>query len=124
VRARQSDHDRRVPLATKIEWDTSILGLTDKLPLAYAVRELNPRQCGREHQSKDRPGLSTSQRQSIYRQSITLVSGRFAMLSDGFGFALVPWRPVIERSLGRAISAVAHGDRVTWHLGRLRGISL
>ena len=28
MRARCSDHDRRVPLATKIEWDTPILGLT------------------------------------------------------------------------------------------------
>ena len=41
---RASDHDRRVPVATQIEGATSILGLTDKLPLAYAVRELNPRE--------------------------------------------------------------------------------
>ena len=47
MRARSSDHDRRVLLATKIEWDTSILGLTDKLPLVYAVRELNPGKGGR-----------------------------------------------------------------------------
>jgi hypothetical protein len=45
--ARCSDHYRRVPLATKIEWDTSILGLTHELPLAYAVRELNPGKGGR-----------------------------------------------------------------------------
>jgi hypothetical protein len=45
--ARGSDHDRGVPLATKIDWDTSILGLTDKLPLAHAVRELDPGKGGR-----------------------------------------------------------------------------
>ena len=28
----------------------------------------------------------------IYRRSLTLASGRFPMLSDGLGFALVPWR--------------------------------
>ena len=71
-----------------------------------------------------RPAKDGARVSGIYRQSITLVSGRFAMLSDGFGFALVPWRPVIERSLGWTISAVAHGDQVMWHLGRLRGISL
>ena len=59
VRARCSDRDRRVPLATKIKWDTSILGLTDKLPLAYAVRELNPckggRGCGERLEPAHRP---------------------------------------------------------------------
>src|SRR3546814_5057203 len=29
----------------------------------------------------------------IYRQRLTLASGRFAMMDDGLGFQLVPWRP-------------------------------
>jgi hypothetical protein len=41
----------------------------------------------------------------IYRRSIQLASGRFAMLEDGVGFSLVPWRLVIERSLGQQVSA-------------------
>ena len=32
----------------------------------------------------------------IYRRSIMLASGRYAMLDDGMGFSLVPWKPVIE----------------------------
>ncbi|WP_430501970.1 DUF3363 domain-containing protein [Escherichia coli] len=31
----------------------------------------------------------------IYRRSVMLSSGRYAMLDDGMGFSLVPWRPVI-----------------------------
>ena len=36
-----------------------------------------------------------------------LTSGWFAMLDDGVGFSLVPWRPVIEKRLGQQVSAVA-----------------
>jgi hypothetical protein len=35
--------------------------------------------------------------QGTYRRSMVLASGRFAMLDDGVGFSLVPWRPVMER---------------------------
>jgi hypothetical protein len=60
----------------------------------------------------------------VYRRSIVLASGRFAILSDGLGFSLVPWRPVIEPELGRAISAVVRGSQVDWRLGRQRGIAI
>ena len=59
-----------------------------------------------------------------YRGSLQLASGRFAMLSDGVGFELVPWRPMIENSMGKTISAVVRGDHVAWQLGRQRGLSL
>jgi Protein of unknown function (DUF3363) len=51
-----------------------------------------------------------------YRQSFTLTSGRFAMLDDGIGFSLVPWRPVLEKRLGQTISAVIHRDHIDWRL--------
>ena len=40
------------------------------------------------------------------------------MLDNGFGFNLVPWRPVIEQKVGRQLSAVVRGDYVSWKLGR------
>lgn len=55
-----------------------------------------------------------------YRRSVQLTSGRFAMLEDGLGFRLVPWKPVIEKQLGRLISATMRGEHVVWHLGRSR----
>ena len=57
----------------------------------------------------------------LYRRSLQLVSGRFAMLDDGMGFSLVPWRPVVEQRLGQQVSAIVKGSSVTWELGRQRG---
>ena len=60
----------------------------------------------------------------VYRRDVLLASGRFAMLDDGVGFSLVPWRPVIERRLGQTISAVARNGSISWNFGRRRGRSL
>nr|WP_306310656.1 DUF3363 domain-containing protein [Sphingomonas sp. BT-65] len=58
-----------------------------------------------------------------YVGAVDRPSGRFAMLDDGAGgFALVPWRPVIEQRLGQWISGVARGSEISWNLGRTRGI--
>jgi type IV secretory pathway VirD2 relaxase len=63
--------------------------------------------------------------QGIYRHRITLSSGRFAMIDDGVGFQLVPWRPALERELGRQISGVMlPGGAVDWSFGRKLGLGL
>jgi hypothetical protein len=60
-----------------------------------------------------------------YRQRLVLASGRFAMIDDGTGFQLVPWRPALERHLGREVSGVATGGgRVTWSLERKIGLGI
>jgi Protein of unknown function (DUF3363) len=61
----------------------------------------------------------------IYRQRIMLASGRFAMIDDGLGFQLVPWRPALEQQLGRQVSGVmAPGGNVDWNFARKRGIGI
>lgn len=62
----------------------------------------------------------------IYRRSVMLASGRYAVLNDGIGFSLVPWRPVIERRLGQQLAATICGRAVSWEVGdRLgRGVGL
>jgi type IV secretory pathway VirD2 relaxase len=60
----------------------------------------------------------------VYRRSIQLVSGRFAVLDGGTGFSLVPWRPVIEQRLGQQVAAIVRGGYVTWQLGRQQGKSI
>lgn len=61
----------------------------------------------------------------VYRQRVTLASGRFAMIDDGLGFQLVPWRPALEKELGREVRGVmATGGNVDWSLGRKRGLGL
>jgi type IV secretory pathway VirD2 relaxase len=61
----------------------------------------------------------------IYRQRVTLSSGRFAMIDDGIEFQLVPWRPALEQLLGKQVSGVmAPEGGVDWNLGRKRGIGI
>ncbi len=61
----------------------------------------------------------------IYRQRVTLASGRFAMIDDGIGFQLVPWRPALDKELGREVRGVmAPGGMVEWNFGRKRGLNL
>ena len=44
---------------------------------------------------------------------------------DGLGFRLVPWRPALEKELGREVrGVVAPGGNVEWSLGRKRGLGL
>ena len=59
----------------------------------------------------------------VYRRSVQLASGRFAMIDDSVGFSLVPWRPVLEGRLGEHVSARLKGPSISWELGRRRGLS-
>lgn len=56
--------------------------------------------------------------------SAQLVSGRFAMVDDGVGFSLVPWRPVLERNIGRQVTGVMRGGDISWQLGKAIGLGL
>ena len=74
---------------------------------------------GLEHQP-----LADGQRVAgIYRRSVMLASGRYAMLNDGLGFSLVPWKPVIEQQLGKQVAATVRGGGVSWEIGRRPGLS-
>ena len=72
---------------------------------------------GLEH----RPVVDGQRVAGIYRRSVMLASGRYAMLDDGKGFCLVPWKPVIEQRLGQQITATMRGQRVSWDVGRRLG---
>jgi len=56
--------------------------------------------------------------------TVQLSSGKFALVEKSHEFTLVPWRPVIDRQLGREVMGVVQGDSVSWLLGRQRGIGL
>ena len=60
----------------------------------------------------------------IYRRSVMLASGRYAMLDEGLGFSLVPWKPVIEQRLGQQLAATIRGGGVSWEVGRQFGMSI
>ena len=56
-----------------------------------------------------------------YRQSMQLVSGKYALVERSREFTLVPWRPVIEKELGRQVAGLVRGDGISWELGRQWG---
>lgn len=58
--------------------------------------------------------------QGIYRRPIDLVSGRFALIQNAREFSLVPWRPVLDRNLGKTVTGIARGETISWQFGRQR----
>lgn len=72
---------------------------------------------GLEHQ----PVANGQRVVGVYRRSVMLASGRFAMLDDGVGFSLVPWKAVIEPWLGQKLAVSVHGNQVSWEFGRQLG---
>jgi type IV secretory pathway VirD2 relaxase len=87
--------------------------------LAAAAREISA-QTGMQY----RPAAEGQRVSGIYRRSVQRASGRYALLDDGIGFSLVPWKPVVEQRLGQSVSAVIQGNSASWQLGRQRGPSI
>ena len=60
-----------------------------------------------------------------YQGTVQLASGKFALVERSHELTLVPWRPVIERELGRQVSGIATpGGGIDWKIGRQRGIGI
>lgn len=71
------------------------------------------------------PTQSGAAVEGTYRQRINLASGRFAMIDNGMGFELVPWRPSLERHLGEYVTGRSTGGGgIEWSIGRSRGIEI
>ncbi|MER0630272.1 relaxase/mobilization nuclease and DUF3363 domain-containing protein [Pseudomonas aeruginosa] len=85
--------------------------------LAQVARNIAA-ETGLEH----RPVQEGQRVAGIYRRSIMLASGRYAVLDDVKGFSLVPWRPVIESRLGQQVAATLRDRDVFWDISMARGI--
>jgi len=97
----------------------NLLGTLRNRELAQVAKDIAA-ETGLEH----RPVADGQRVAGIYRRSVMLVSGRYAMLDDGIGFSLVPWRPVIEQRLGQQIAATVRGGGVSWEIGRQQGLGV
>jgi len=56
----------------------------------------------------------------VLRRRVDLTSGRFALVEKGREFTLVPWRPSLDRQIGKTVGGVIRGDGVSWQIGRQR----
>ena len=55
------------------------------------------------------------------RRPVELASGKYALVENSREFTLLPWRPVLERHIGKQVSGVRRGDGISWTIGRQRG---
>jgi len=58
--------------------------------------------------------------EGTYRRAVQVGTTRMALIQKSREFALVPWRPVLERRIGREVSGIVRGDDVSWSFGRQR----
>lgn len=97
----------------------NLLGTLRNRELAQVAKDIAA-DTGLEH----RPMAEGQRVAGIYRRSVVLASGRYAMLDDGMGFSLVPWKSVIEQRLGQQLAATVRGSGVSWEVGRQRGMGI
>ncbi len=65
-----------------------------------------------------RPGETI---EGTYKRTVTMASGKFALIEKSREFTLVPWRPEIERHIGKTMSGIMRGnDSISWTIGRER----
>ncbi|HFZ2536042.1 TPA: DUF3363 domain-containing protein, partial [Pseudomonas aeruginosa] len=97
----------------------NLLGTLRNRELAQAAEDIAA-DTGLEH----RPAVDGQRVAGLYRRSVMLASGRYAMLDDGLGFSLVPWKPMIEQRLGQQLAATVRVGGVSWEIGKQRGRSI
>ncbi|MDX8494177.1 relaxase/mobilization nuclease RlxS [Mesorhizobium sp. VK22B] len=53
-------------------------------------------------------------------RSVELASGKYAVIEKSREFTLVPWRPVLDRHVGKEVSGIMSGEGISWTIGRQR----
>lgn len=51
---------------------------------------------------------------------IDMASGRYAIVERARDFTLVPWRPVLDRHVGKPVSGIMREGGINWSVGRPR----
>ena len=59
--------------------------------------------------------------EGVLRRPVELTSGRYALVAKAKEFTLVPWRPVLDRHVGKSVSGIMRERGVSWSIGRGRG---
>jgi type IV secretory pathway VirD2 relaxase len=55
-----------------------------------------------------------------YRRAVQVGAARYAVIEKSKEFTLVPWRPVLEKQIGKQVSGVDRGGAISWTFGRQR----
>jgi hypothetical protein len=57
-------------------------------------------------------------------RSVQLGDKKFALVERSREFTLVPWRPVLERAIGKEVSGIVREGGIDWTIGRSRGLNI
>jgi len=58
--------------------------------------------------------------EGVYRKAVQVGSAKFAVIEKSREFTLVPWRPVLEKQIGRTVSGIDRAGTISWTFGRQR----
>ena len=104
----------------RINFARDLLKTLRERELATAAAKLEAETGLKRHQSGEGDTVA-----GAYRQRLDLASGRFAMLDNGLGFELVPWKPQLDKHLGQNVTGtITPGGGVDWSLSRKRGLTI
>jgi len=57
-------------------------------------------------------------------RSVMVGDHKYSIIEKSREFALVPWRPVLERGIGKQVSGIVRESSISWTIGRSRGLSI
>ena len=60
----------------------------------------------------------------VYRQSVHLTSGKFAIIEKSREFTMVPWRRALEHQRGKSVSGVIRGATASFDFTKKRGVGI
>ncbi|MDF2384871.1 relaxase/mobilization nuclease and DUF3363 domain-containing protein [Nostoc ellipsosporum NOK] len=58
--------------------------------------------------------------EGTYRKAVQVGSAKYAVIEKSREFTLVPWRPVLEKQIGRHVSGIDRAGSISWTFGRQR----
>jgi type IV secretory pathway VirD2 relaxase len=72
-----------------------------------------------------RPITTDERIEGTYRRAVQVGDRRYALVEHAREFSLVPWRPVLERAVGKSVSGIMRSDGISWTIGgRARGLGI
>lgn len=71
-----------------------------------------------------RPMANGASVEGRLRQVVEMGSGKYAVVERAKDFALVPWRPILDKHVGKDVSGIVRESGINWTIGRARGLEL
>jgi type IV secretory pathway VirD2 relaxase len=63
--------------------------------------------------------------EGVYTRAVQVGDRKFALIDQSREFMLVPWRPVLEKHIGREVAGIVReGGTISWTIGRSRGLGI